>query len=476
MRIRPTRTSRSRRPEGAPAASTGRRADLGARRRFSVLTVATLGIPLLTVGALALVRPADLDEGARAPQPVALDRSDVVCPSASGDAATFRAGDADGGSGEVTLRVDGESSTLRLRGTTDSRERGAASVRASGRLAPGLVGVRAGGRTGTPCQRPEPEQWFVGVGAAPEHASVLEFVNPDSGPAVADVFVHGPDGPVEAPRLRGITVPGNSSTTVALDKVLPTRDELALRVSVGRGRLGVFVRDEVDELGRGADTADWLAPQRVPSTALQLPALGRRGGDRTLVVANPSDNEARVQVKLATEESEFVPSGADELRVPPGAVRTVDLGGLLGDKTAKDALSVVLAANEPVLGTLRTLEGEDLTHSVGAEPVEERAATLLPDGEVELVVSGVTTGGSLRWTALSADGSEVGSDSVDLVPGHAVSLALPRRARLLDVRLEGAVASLAVTGRGAGRTTWPLSPLQVSALVPDVRPAHSSSR
>ncbi|WP_442940283.1 DUF5719 family protein [Nocardioides sp. B-3] len=55
---------------------------------------------------------------------------------------------------------------------------------------------------------PVPSSGSPGVGAAPEHSSTLELVNPDGGPAVADVTVLGPSGPVDVPALRGVTVPG----------------------------------------------------------------------------------------------------------------------------------------------------------------------------------------------------------------------------------------------------------------------------
>ena len=62
------------------------------------------------------------------------------------------------------------------------------------------------------------------------------------GPAVADITVLGEDGPVEVPALRGLTVRGGQTTTVALADVVPRRDELTLQVRVTRGRLSALAR------------------------------------------------------------------------------------------------------------------------------------------------------------------------------------------------------------------------------------------
>ena len=53
------------------------------------------------------------------------------------------------------------------------------------------------------CPRPRRETWFTGVGGGAEHTSVIELVNPDDGPAVADITVLGRAGPLDAADLRG---------------------------------------------------------------------------------------------------------------------------------------------------------------------------------------------------------------------------------------------------------------------------------
>ena len=49
--------------------------------------------------------------------------------------------------------------------------------------------------------------------------------------------------------------------------------------------------------------------------------LGMGRGERQLVVANPSDDQARVQIKVIGPDSTFAALGLDELSIPPQSVR-----------------------------------------------------------------------------------------------------------------------------------------------------------
>ena len=149
---------------------------------------------------------------------------------------------------------------------------------------------------------------------------MLELVNPDPGPAVADITLIGPRGPVDAPSLRGITVPGGRSLRLDLAREIPMRGELAAHVVVSRGRLGVYAADSFDELGRGEAGVDWLAAQQ-PGEDLLLLGLPAGTGTRALVLANDGDDEVRAVVRVVTKDSAFRPQGLDDVRVPPGLGR-----------------------------------------------------------------------------------------------------------------------------------------------------------
>ena len=96
------------------------------------------------------------------------------------------------------------------------------------------------------------------MGARPAHSSVVELVNPDPGPAIADLTIHAPSGPLDVSDLRGIRVPGRSSVELDLATIIPRRTELGLHVLVSRGRLTSSVLDTVDRLGTGPFATDWI--------------------------------------------------------------------------------------------------------------------------------------------------------------------------------------------------------------------------
>lgn len=439
-------------------------------RRLGPLELLAVLVPLLTVAALALVRPIAEPSTMRAPTDVPLTRATLICPRALPGTGTVALANADGVAGEVATRLPVED-TIELDGTSRQGVQDALVAQAEGELAAGFLGVRYGDAAAVACAAPQSEQWFTGVGAAPEHSSTLELVNPDGGPAVADVTVLGPDGPVDVPALRGVTVPGGRTLRFELADIVPTRDELALQVLVSRGRLGVDVVDQVDELGRGARSRDWLPSQGEPGASAYLLGLGGKPGDRTLVVANPGDSEARVELKVITKESEFAPAEADEIRVGPGSTETVDLTDLLQSRAARGALGLRLDATLPVTAGLRTVAGGDLSHAVTGVRIESRAALAMPRGPSRLLLSGADRVGVATYVVTDEDGEEIARERVELTPGAASRLKLPRAGAVLDLLVErtGVVATLEVGPPGLA--VLPVSELVLEGRVPDVRPA-----
>ncbi len=450
--------------------TSGRRSAKARGARFGPLEFLAVLLPILTVAALSLVRPVDDPPSLLPPSQVPLARTTIVCPSALPGTGTVAFANADGMTGELMIRLPVDDSVA-IDGTARTGVKSSYVAQAEGELAAGLVGSRYGDGAATSCGAPRPEQWFTGVGAAAERSSTLELVNPDGGPAVADVTVLGPDGPLEAPALRGITVPGGRTMRFDLSAVVPSRDELALQVLVSRGRLGVHVVDQVDEIGGGTRSRDWLPSQSEPDTSAYLLGLGGKSGDRTLVVANPGDSEARVSLKVITKESEFAPADLDEIRVAPGSTETVDLTELLADRTTRGATGLRLDATRPVTAGLRTLAAGDLSHAVAGARIESRAALAMPRGPSRLVLGGADSAGVATYAVTDELGEEIARERVELAPGVGIRIKLPFEGALLDLSVErsGVVATVEVGPPGL--SVLPLSEMVVKGRVPDVRPA-----
>ena len=99
--------SRSMAEPDTPAHPSGgrRRVAEAARRRPSPLTLLAVAVPLLTVAALAIVRPAETPPTSFAPTSAPLDRATAVCPARLPGADDLRLGSTGLGSGDLALRV-----------------------------------------------------------------------------------------------------------------------------------------------------------------------------------------------------------------------------------------------------------------------------------------------------------------------------------------------------------------------------------
>jgi hypothetical protein len=431
-------------------------------------------IPLLTVAALALVRPAEVPATSHPPSDAPLDRATAVCPARLPGADELRFGNTALGSGELALRVGREDDTITLdSGVASLTERQQVVVTAGADLAAGLVVGRSGAGSAVRCEEPAPERWFTGVGGSAEHASTLTLVNPDKGPAVADVTVWDGSGLVDVPALRGVRVPGGRSATFDLSEVAPSRDALALQVRVSRGRLGSSVVDVIDPVGRDRPVREWLPSQEAPAETSYVVGVGTPPGDRTLTLANPSDSEVRVGLELVSEESEFAPEGVEEVRLAPASVTEVDLGGVLRGRVAEGVQALRLEATGPITASLRTRTDNDLALSAAGSVIDSEAGIALPAGDKRVVLAGATAAGVVTLEAWDADGRTVVRERrVEVAPATAARLRLPADAVLAVVRLErtGAVVSVEVSDRGL--SVLPLVQLQESSQVPDVRPAQ----
>jgi hypothetical protein len=353
-------------------------------------------------------------------------------------------------------------------------EPGAVAVTGTGDLAPGLLAARFGSRNlaAVDCPAPTPETWFTGVGAGARHDSVLELVNPDEGPAVADVTVFGRGGAIDVPELRGVTVRGRDSLRLQLGEVMPRRSELTLRVVVSRGRLSAALLDQIPELGARPLTQDWLPGQPAPTTSAVLMGLPGGEGTDVLAVANPGDSEARVTVRILTTDSAFAPEGVDELRVPPGSVRTVTLTTAVRLAVEDGAIGVVVTSDSAVTSTVRSVIRGDLSHAVPVLPSTEPTTVLVPTGTASVLLGDAEGVGTATVQAWSADGDVLEPEKVELKPGQGAVVDLPRGAALVRVtpRRTSVHAAALVTGPAAGAAVVGFRELVTEALIPDVRP------
>lgn len=451
----------------------GRRTAEPARtRRVDVTVLLAVGLPLLAVLAALLVRPGEVTIADADPEQTPLTRATVICPSGSGPVLAATDGDV---AGPVTVRQGRRDESVQVSPARPAElQTGNAPVvlDAEGDLAPTLLAGRGGSPLVAPeCLPPAFDEWFTGVGAGAKHASVLELVNPDAGPAVVDTIAYGTHGPVPESEsaLRGVAVPGQSVVHIDLAEEMPNRDELALHVRVTRGRVSAALLDTYDELGRGPTATDYLPAQATPATSNLLLGLPVGRGRRVLLLTNPAETALRASVKVVTEKSTFAAVGSKDVVVPPQSVARVSISPLLRGRNARDALGLLVESAAPVTATARLFVGGDLTHLVPAPPITE-TSTVVPEGVKRLTLAGAQSAGSVRVVARDLDGRVAADERVEVVPGRGAVLDLPEDAVLVTLSTNGPQVVGTVLASGDGDAVIRLRPLVRSGLVPSVRP------
>lgn len=380
----------------------------------------------------------------------------------------------DGGRLEVGPPTQGSATTL-ARGTTRTVDSSPApALEATGDAAAGLFGFRSDRRGRATavgaCAVPRAEWWFAGAGAGLDHLSDLVMTNLDPGPAVVDVRVLGPDGAIETIGTRGITIAPGETTRIALADTAPQNDEVVVHVQASRGRVAAALTDRFAPEPGGPAGREWLAGAESPQRSLRLSGLPAKADRRTLLVGNPSDLEALVDLEVSGSRGSFVPAGFETLSVPPGSVRSVDVTDQF---VGKEATSVRLTSQVPVVASVRSEVGADASYSGTVLPLDDPAAVpALDDVRTVVQLSAGTGGATARVTGYSGAGKETGTDEVTVDPASTATWQPATGTSYVVVTpVEGNVFGAATyTGR-SGIAAVPLVSLPVRIELPGVVPA-----
>jgi hypothetical protein len=288
-------------------------------------------------------------------------------------------------------------------------------ARAGGELAPGFTGSMTTrstsddirGLASTTCAAPGTDFWFVGSGAVVGRRGRLYLSNPEAVPAVVDVALFGPDGPVDAPSGRGVTLAAGAQQVLKLDALAPDVERFGVHVQVRQGRIAAALRDQQVQglIPRGAD---WVPAAQPPARRLVLPGVPSGAGERHLQIVVPGDSDAIVRVRLIGIDGSFVPSGLDVAEARAGRVSDVDLAPFTGGQ----AVAVELTSDQPITaGVLARVGG------AGKDRAEMAYTAAAP--AVTAAAPGVVT--DLRG---SGAGATVTSKIVLAAPGRAATVQL----------------------------------------------------
>ncbi|MDT0310234.1 DUF5719 family protein [Streptomyces sp. DSM 44917] len=257
---------------------------------------------------------------------------------------------------------------------------------AHGALAPGWTvqqstSVPSGpgrGLLGTSCQAPDTQFWFAGASTADSRADYVHLTNPDEEATVVDIDLYGAEGRLTADAGQGITVPGGASVPVRLSTLgAGTHDDLAVRVTARTGRIGAQVEAVDEALG-----ADWLPPAAAPAGTAVLPGIPAEARSVRLVVFVPGEEDATLDVGLASPSGTLTPAGFETVSVRAGSLTSVDLRNV----TQGEAGSLILTPSDEsravplAAAALVTIgDGEEAARELAfipATPAVERRATV----------------------------------------------------------------------------------------------------
>ncbi|MFB6719559.1 DUF5719 family protein [Kribbella sp. NPDC056345] len=366
------------------------------------------------------------------------------------------------------------------------------SIRGTGPLAAGAVGTSTtiatsgvnSGMASAPCQLPGSDFWFVGASTAPDRRDVLTLTNLDSINAAVNVTIYSNKGQLDVPSARGLVIPARSTYELFLDQVARSQKDLALHIVSTGGRVAPALRDYATKADKTPAGVDWIGPAVPPSTKVYVPAAAPGPGQRKLVLANPSDLQATISLTVNGPNGPFKPAGLETVRLPAGAVSTIDLTKVLHG----DASGISLVSDQPVTASLRMIDksGSDFASIAATEGLTGPAYLVLP-AHAQPAILQVTAPGkasSVKIDLRDAAGKSLQSRAVDVIAGSTTQIAFKPQTGPTYLTVEQTrgtvVAGVTLMPAAKGNATpqvaaWPLTTSLVFraqlGAQPDVRAA-----
>ncbi len=443
-------------------------------------------LPLAAAGAVAAVSWVPVDPAASTP-PGLVDvvETSYACPAAksiTNAVGQVRAGE----ERSVLLSPDGTPSTTladpqawstaaidaaALIVTETGRNVGASGFFASISSAKGGGGLVVG-----QCPGVVDDAWFLGAGSGKRHFSTLLLTNLSSTPAVADIKLWGPDGPVDAVDATGITVDPYAVRRVPLADLAAGESALAIEVVRTRGSMSAALKDSFTSTFAGTEP---IGATQAPSRDQYVGGIvgGARG--KTLLLLNPGESTARVDVEVVAESGTFAGQDLQGIKVDPGQYREVRVPTAVG--AGPQAFHVV--SDQPMAASVRiSPTTKDFSVAEGSEPLDGEAIVPVAIGRgiaaPQLVLSAPGKAASVDVEVFDASMSSLGSSSIGIKGGTTVQVktvsakeSYADDAAYVVVRASGDVIAAAQYVKGDGVSSLALRAAPVKVSAPAVRRA-----
>ncbi|WP_332667842.1 DUF5719 family protein [Aeromicrobium sp.] len=440
--------------------------------RILVLPLAAAALVLL-----ALVAPSSSDS-ARPPSRVTVTEASYACPG--GSVITVAAGQVRPGTGATANVLPGRARDARLEDTSAWRtavvDGSGVMVEQQGR-ASGPVGFFAGtapkrgggGLVVGSCPGVVDDAWLLGLGSGGKHFSTLILTNLADTPAAVDLSLWGPKGKIDAVGSEGIVVKPSSVRRIRLDELAAGERELAMHVHRRRGSLSAVVNDSSTSVFSGTEpVAATLSPRREQVVG----GLVQGAEGRTLMMVNPGQSTARVDVKVIGPKNTFTPSGLDQIKVRAGATRSVTVPRSAGS----GAQALKLTSDQPISATVRMAPGnKDYAYAEAVPALSGPAIVPVAVGPKigapRLLLSAPDGAASVDVQAYDTSMRRLASSTLKIKAGTTTWSRLETRdAAYFVVTPHGSVVAAATYVKGDGISSLALTAAPVTVLSPQVRP------
>lgn len=294
---------------------------------------------------------------------------------------------------------------------------------AVGRIWRRVVVGEPSGLVAGPCESQPSSLWYLpGVSTAGGASASLVVANPFPTDAAITVTLLTADGPLEPELLKNVAVRARGLRVIELNDHAPERADLGAVVAVRAGRVVAEAWQSLDAAVGGVEGVALAGLAPSPAETWTVPWVPGGGIDTWIWVANPDERPATVAFTVHTSAGGSPLEGTDELLVPPGSVRRVDLRGLLPDGAREGAVTVAATNDVSVVvsGAVRVVSGveEPDDEETAADEDEEEA----PDATGDPFPADAT-GFSLQLGSRSPDtfwilvgvGTQGRSETLDLV-------------------------------------------------------------
>lgn len=294
-----------------------------------------------------------------------------------------------------------------------------------------------------PCEPDPATNWYLpGVTTVGGAQARIVVGNPFDTDAAFSVTLLTADGRETPELLKNVAVAAHSIRVVDLNAHAPERADLGALVSVRAGRVVAEAWQSLSPAIGGIEGVSLAKLTPGPAQSWTVPWFPG-GDDAWIWVANVGDRPTTLELTIHTANGGMPPEGLEEVIVPPGAIRRLDLRGVLPSGTRSGAVTVGAADGGAIVVSGATqirstrVERSGLSIQLGARGADS----------LWMATAGSTRGRgeSLHLVNPTAEPAvadvRVVAPNVDLEPGALRGVTVPAGA-VVDLDLIGAVGDL----------------------------------